>query len=134
MQQAPYAKNIDSLEALKQYNNLWHVENAFRITKHDLKVRPIYHWKPHRVKAHLAICFCAFALIKYLEYRVKLQYKKISIEQIKHCLLHSQTSILYNKYKKIRYGIPSMLSKDTRKIYDILKIKYHLTPFIIQKL
>ena len=46
-------------EILEQYNNLWQVEQSFRITKHDLKIRPIYHWKPHRVKAHLAISFIA---------------------------------------------------------------------------
>ena len=46
------------------YNNLWQVEESFRITKHDLKIRPIYHWSPKRVKAHLAISFTAYMLTK----------------------------------------------------------------------
>jgi len=51
------AKDLSNQEILNQYNSLWQVEEAFRVTKHDLKVRPIYHFKPQRVKAHLAISF-----------------------------------------------------------------------------
>lgn len=83
-------------EILKQYNNLWQVENAFRVTKHDLKVRPVFHWKPARVKAHFAISFTAYSLVKHLEYRVKLQYKKLSPEKIRQILVKVQTSVLYD--------------------------------------
>lgn len=55
-------------EILARYNDLWQVEAAFRVTKHDLKVRPVFHWKPRRIAAHMAICFTAYALVKHLEY------------------------------------------------------------------
>jgi len=109
------------------------VEAAFRVTKHDLKVRPVYHWKPRRVRAHIAICFAAYAMVKHLEYRVRIQYKKLSIEKIRYCLMKVQTSILFDKEKKIRYGLPSFMKKDARKIYDILNIKRSITPYIIEK-
>ena len=128
------AQNITNPEILEQYNNLWNVENAFRITKHDLKVRPVFHWKPRRVKAHLAISFAAYSLVKHLEYRVKLQYKKLSPRVIRETLIRVQTSILYDKRKKIRYGLPSRISKYAQKIYQLLKIKYRLTPYIIKKM
>ncbi|MEA1898452.1 MAG: IS1634 family transposase [Bacteroidota bacterium] len=120
-------------ELLKQYNNLWQVENAFRITKHDLKVRPVFHWKPERVKAHFAISFAAYALVKHLEYRVKLQYKKISPEKIRQLLIRVQTSVLYDSTKNIRYGFPSRVSQDAKKIYNILKIPCCSTPYVIKK-
>ncbi len=128
------AKNLSEHEILNQYNNLWEVENAFRITKHDLKVRPIFHWKPRRVKAHIAISFLAYTLVKHLEYRVKLQYKKMSPEKIRQSLIRVQTSILYDNKKKIRYGLPSKISQDARKIYKICNIIQKLTPFIIKKM
>ena len=53
-------------EILTQYNNLWQVEESFRITKHDLKIRPVYHWKPSRVKAHIAISFASLLIVKTL--------------------------------------------------------------------
>jgi len=126
------ASNISEQDILVQYNNLWNVENAFRITKHDLKVRPVFHWKPERVRAHLAISFTAYALVKYLEYRVKLQYKKLSPEKIRQILIKVQTSILYDKRKKMRYGLPSRISQNARKIYSFLNLKYRLTPYIIR--
>lgn len=126
------AKNLDNQEILKQYKHLWEVEEAFRITKHDLRVRPVFHWKPSRVKAHLAISFAAFTLVKQLEYRVKLQYQAMSPEQIRRNLIRVQTSIFYNKKKKIRYGIPSRISQDSAKIYKLCNLQRQLTPYIIQ--
>jgi len=121
-------------EVLEKYTELYNVEAAFRVTKHDLAVRPIYHWKPERVKAHIAICYCAYSLVKQMEYRVRLQYKKISIETIRELLMHVQTSILFDRKKKIRFGLPSKMEKDAKKIYNLLGIKRNLTPYIVDKL
>jgi len=127
-------KDLSGHEILSQYKHLWEVENAFRISKHDLKVRPVFHWKPSRVKAHLAISFAAYTLVKQLEYRVKLQYKKLSPEKIRQALIRVQTSILYDKQKKIRYGLPSRISQEARKIYKLCNVVQKLTPFIIKKM
>lgn len=127
-------KDMSPSQILSHYHNLYQVEDAFRVTKHDLAVRPVFHWKPARITAHIAICFCAYALIKYLEYRVKLQYVKLSPEKIRQTLIRVQTSILFDSKRKIRYGLPSKMSLDARKIYDIFKIKKNLTPYIIKKL
>ncbi|MBN1298186.1 MAG: IS1634 family transposase [Actinobacteria bacterium] len=127
-------KDSSPSQILSHYHNLYVVEDAFRLTKHDLALRPVFHWKPARVSAHIAICFCAYSLIKYLEYRVRLQYKKLSPEKIRQTLIRVQTSVLYDTKRKIRYGLPSKMSADARKIYDIFKIKKNLTPYIIKKL
>ncbi len=37
-------------------------EAAFRIQKSDLRIRPIWHHKQSRIKAHILICFRAYAL------------------------------------------------------------------------
>ena len=131
---ATNAKDISDNEILAQYKNLWNVENAFRITKHDLKVRPVFHWKPSRVKAHLAISFTAYALVKYLEYRVKLQYRKLSCEKIRQVLIKAQTSVLFDKVKKIRYGLPARISQDAMKIYKLIRREWRLAPYIIKKM
>jgi transposase len=121
-------------EILTKYRDLFTVEDAFRLTKHELKIRPIFHWKPRRIRAHIALCFSAYALVKHMEHRVRLQYKKLSPEKIRQALVRVQTSILLDKVKRIRYGLPSRLSHDARKIYDILKVKKTITPYIIKKL
>lgn len=127
------AFDLENEEVVKQYCNLWQIEQAFRITKHDLKVRPVYHWKSSRVKAHIAIAFVTYTMVKHLEFRVKLQYQKLSPEKIRQILIRIQTSIMYDDKKKIRYGLPSKTSLEAKKIYKIVNIPIKSTPYIIEK-
>ncbi len=117
-------------ELIYQYSNLWQVEESFRITKHDLKIRPIYHWKPNRVKAHLAISFMAYALVRHLEYRVRLQYKKLSPQKIREILLSIQTSILYDTKTDRKFALPSKVSNDAKKIYKLMEVLVTTKPSI----
>jgi len=127
------SSTLSNDEILTQYSNLWQVEESFRITKHDLKIRPVYHWKPSRVRAHLAISFAALFLVRHLEHRVRVQYKKLSPEIIRKLLLNTQTSILYSKTKKIKYAIPSQMKAETIKLYRLMDVKRDRTPYIIEK-
>ena len=113
---------LSNEELIHQYSNLWQVEESFRITKHDLKIRPIYHWKPNRVKAHLAISFMAYTLVRYLEHRVRLQYVKLSPEKIRQILLSVQTSIYYDTKTNNKYSMPSLMSDDAKKIYKLMEV------------
>jgi len=44
----------------------WQIEEAFRITKDELEIRPIWHQKKDRVLAHILVCFLAYVLWKSL--------------------------------------------------------------------
>jgi len=125
-------KTLSSEELIHQYSNLWQVEESFRITKHDLKIRPIYHWKPSRVKAHLAISFMAYALVRYLEYRVRLQYKKLSPEKIRQILLGVQTSILYDTATDKKFAMPSKVSDEAKKIYKLMEVPVTTRPSLLK--
>ena len=119
-------------EILSHYTNLWQVEESFRISKHDLKIRPIYHWKPGRVKAHLAIAFMAYTLVRHLEYKVRLQYKKMSPQKIRQTLLGVQTSILYDTATDRKYTLPSKASIDAKKIYKLMDVPLKTTPTLLK--
>lgn len=111
------------------YRGLWQVEESFRITKHDLKVRPIYHWTEKRIKAHLAISFTAFSLVRLLSFRVKLQYTKLSPAVIRNALVHIQQSVLIHKQTGERYCIPSNTSPEAEKIYRLMDLDLSRIPF-----
>jgi len=125
------SETLESKEILAQYRGLWQVEESFRITKHDLKVRPIFHWTPERIRAHIAICFMTFTCVRNLEYRTELQYKKISPEAIRKALVGVQTSILRHLNGN-RYAIPSDVSQDARKLYQIMGKKHSTTPYRVK--
>lgn len=116
-------------QLLHQYKGLWQIEETFRISKHDLRMRPIFHWTPNRIKAHIAICFMALMCIRMLEYRVRLQYKKMSPEAIRNALVQLETSILKDYKTNKQYVIPSQASQDAKKIYQLLGLRWFDTPF-----
>ncbi len=68
-----YITNTDlsSKDVLDNYSNLWKIEKAFRISKTDLKIRPIYHRLRERVEAHICISFMAYLVYKELERTIK---------------------------------------------------------------
>ncbi|MEM9934094.1 MAG: IS1634 family transposase [Bacteroidota bacterium] len=68
-----YLTNCDlsSQEVMASYQQLWQIEKAFRISKTDLKIRPVFHYRKRRIEAHICICFCAYKLYKELERRLR---------------------------------------------------------------
>src|SRR3990170_2032505 len=58
---------LDATEVIEHYGHLWQIEKAFRISKTDLRIRPIFHYKRRRIEAHLCIAFVAYSLWKELE-------------------------------------------------------------------
>ena len=56
------AEQCDGKQALGHYKNLLEVEEAFCQLKSYLEVRPVFHWRPDRVRNHVRICFLAYWL------------------------------------------------------------------------
>src|SRR5215210_1543554 len=49
------------------YHQLWRIEKSFRMSKHDLRARPIYHHKKESIQAHLNVVFAALAVTHHVE-------------------------------------------------------------------
>ena len=122
-------KEMSNAKVFEHYRGLWQVEETFRISKHDLKVRPIFHFKPSRIKAHIAIAFMTLLCVRYLAYRMKIQYKPLSPEVIRNTLIHVQHSILKHKETGECYVIPSKMDDIATKIYSKLGVTATTTPF-----
>jgi Transposase DDE domain len=58
------------------YRRLYLIEKAFRMSKHDLQARPIYHHKRESIEAHLAIVFAALAVSHWIETQTGWSIKK----------------------------------------------------------
>jgi transposase len=51
------------------YKQLMRVEECWRSMKLGLRMRPVYHWKPHRIEAHVKLCVLALLLERIAEIR-----------------------------------------------------------------
>ncbi len=70
---------LNNDEVIENYQNLWKIEKAFRISKNDLRIRPIFHYKKERIEAHICLSFVAYTIYKELERLLKLKNSKISV-------------------------------------------------------
>ncbi len=113
----------DSAEIIHRYRQLYQIEETFRITKHDLKVRPIYHYKPSRIRAHIAICYLALCLIRHMQYHFKKSNINYSLSRIKEELNRVQYSICQETSLNIHFKIPSAMSPIAQKIYSALGLE-----------
>jgi len=90
-------------EVIVNYSNLWHIEKAFRMSKTDLKIRPIYHRLRNRIEAHICIAFTAYCIYKELE--------KVLHQEKSSLSLKKAAEVTHNMYQ-ITYTLPE--SKHTK--------------------
>lgn len=107
---------LPSSEVVNYYHNLFKVEHAFRISKSDLEVRPIYHHKENSIKNHILICFMCLAISVYLELKTKFSIKEI-VHQIKNVTDAQLES-------KITGKIISVRSELSTEVKELIKLSY----------
>ena len=69
-----YVTNLDAttmtaVEVIAKYHDLWHVERSFRMSKTDLRARPMFHRTRDAIEAHLTIVFTALAVAHCMQER-----------------------------------------------------------------
>ena len=109
------------------YGQLWRIEDGFRVLKHTMMTRPIYHWTPRRVRAHMAICFVAFALLRLLRYQYNCMHagqEPLSEARILEELTDVQTSLLVDTSTLKRYLVASPATKVQRALYRVVDLTY----------
>jgi len=115
-----YYTNLLKTEAsdkliIEHYHNLWHVEQAFRITKSDLQIRPIYHFKEKMIEAHVMICFMALAVCKYIELKTGR-----SIKSVLKILKGVTDAKLVNVITGDEFTLRSIINNETKQILDMM--------------
>ncbi len=123
--------NRNATDLMNTYRGLWQIEEAFRVNKHDLKMRPIFHFTPERIRAHIAICFIAYAIAKQATYRMSVQQFPMSFEQLRNELLHVQASLVVDLETDKKHMIPSHVTSNQIKIYQAFGLKRSEVPYAI---
>jgi transposase len=73
---------LPAADVYQQYKALWVVERAYRITKGTLEMRPMFHFTPRRIEAHICICFVAYKVYKELERILKFSHIELSVDKV----------------------------------------------------
>jgi len=67
---------VSALDIITAYHQLFQVEKSFRMSKSDLKARPIFHHQLDSIRAHLTIVFAALAIARVIEAKTHLSIKR----------------------------------------------------------
>jgi len=114
--------DLSPQQVIDRYRGLWQIEDAFRVNKHDLKMRPIYHWNPKRIQGHICLCFITYSLVKQVQFMLAKAGLKISVKRFLEELQKIQASILLHQPTGRKYLMPSALSETAKNIFDAFGI------------
>ena len=122
--------DADPRDLVIQYRRLAEIEACFRVNKHDLRIRPVFHWAPRRIRAHVAICYMAFCCLQHLRHRLAARGWRMSADRIRRALGELEISILYEKTGGRKFAMPSAPTEDARRIYRVLGLTWRRAPFV----
>lgn len=105
----------NDLEIVRKYKQLWSVERSFKISKSDLKARPIFHNKEQAIKTHILICFMALAIAKYIEIKTEKSIKSV-IKELKRVT----DARIYDKINKKEILMRSKMNDEVKKILKMI--------------
>ncbi len=107
---------MPAAEVIAKYHDLWHVEKSFRMSKSDLRGRPMFHHTRAAIEAHLTIVFTALAVAHAVQSRTGLSIAKV-VKQLRP--LRSATININGSTQTFPPAIPEA----QRKILTDLGIK-----------
>ena len=116
------------------YIQLTEVEHAFRIAKHDLGMRPIYHQKTERTRAHILVCFLSLAMWRTLQHWMKASglgaAPRKLLEEMRE--IKSLDVILPTREKKIKLRVVATAPKELKALLQRMKVLLPNRPKIIE--
>lgn len=118
---------LSKRQVIANYNNLWHIEKAFRMSKTDLRIRPIYHRLRHRIEAHICISFTAYCIYKELQRVLKKEKSNLSLKRSAE-LTHNMYQITYQlpESKEIKSRLLKMDDQQA-ELYQIIQKNYRVS-------
>jgi transposase len=140
-------------EIINKYHGLSRIEDSFRITKSNLKGRPVYVRTPEHINAHFLLCFIALTMIRLIQYKVlRFQGKDalnldgwesgVTAERIQKALISFNADALPHGYYRLTkpngdmrmildaFGVNSELRLPTAKELRQLKYSFDKADFI----
>ena len=115
--------DIPVIELFSSYKRLWKIEESFRINKHTLRMRPIYHRLTDRIKAHILICFLCYSIVRYIEIFLESKDFNYSPQSLIDILSGIESWLVEDIKKKKLYVIPKKISEDGALIYKAFGIQ-----------
>jgi transposase len=107
-------------ELILRYKELADIEQAFRTLKSSLKIRPVYHWTPRRIRAHVFLCVLALQVHRFM--RTKLARSGLSVERFLERLKTVKAGTLRLQAQQVPYL--TALTETHKELYEQLELPF----------
>lgn len=114
---------LDKEQVIEQYSQLWEIELAFRISKSDPQIRPIYHRLQKRIEARIYISFVACKVYKELECQLYQKKAGISVEKTIDILRTIYKVSIKTPYSHNIYHRLILKTEEQKMIADLFDLK-----------
>ncbi len=112
--------NLSPQAVIDNYANLWQIEKAFRMSKSDLRIRPIYHFSRRRIEAHISISFIAYTVYKELERVLYKHQAPFSVQTAREIAHHMYQLTFTLPDTNIEHKILLKMDKEQEKLLHII--------------
>lgn len=106
-------------DVIENYKYLWNIEKAFRISKNEIKIRPIYHYKSERIQAHICLSFVAYKVYKELERQLKEKEAEFSVDKAIEIAKTIYTIKALKPVSKQLFEKVLLLNEEQRSLYKL---------------
>jgi len=91
--------DMPALQVMQQYHGLWEIEETFRISKNELKTRPVFVSLKTHIQAHFLISFLSLTLLRLLDKQLENRYStKEILENLRACNAYYLGDNIYRFY------------------------------------
>ena len=105
------------LEVVEAYHQLFQVERSFRMSKSDLRARPVYHHKRESIEAHLTVVLAALAVSRTVQ-----RLTGLSIRRFRHALEPLRTCVISVNGTELE--VPPALTDEARSILGAIGMEF----------
>ena len=102
--------------------------------KHTLRVRPVFHWTERRVRAHVALCYVAFALLRILRWKYARQHARqlpLSEDRILAELGNVPVPLIRDQGNGNRYLVPFGSTLEQHLLYKTVGLTLRRTTTLL---
>lgn len=101
---------------IERYHELYKIEQAFRVSKSDLKTRPVFHFKEDPIRLHILICFMALVISKHIEIKAGVSIRKY-LDEAKKVVDGQILNHITGKYVTIEAGHTEKTKELSEKLF-----------------
>lgn len=113
---------LNKEEVIDVYKQLWNIEKAFRISKTDLRIRPVYHHLKRRIESHICIAFASCKIYKELERQLKEKKSNLSPEKAIDILKTIYKLTMITPYSNTKYSRLLIKTEEQSQLLELFKL------------